>query len=161
LLPRTDLVAADAGTPRKSAADADGPRRFVLLVDDDPGPRDTLRRLLVHEGFMVEVADSGPVALRVLDTRGDRCLAIVTDYMMPHMSGRELLERLRLRWPVLPALLISGFTPDDGTAGMLERLNVGFLAKPFTGRELAAAIRQHTQIVDDADAPIRPVPNPA
>ena len=118
------------------------PVHRVLLVDDDPGPRDTLRRLLVHEGFGVEVAESGEAALRLLDAQGDAISVLVTDYVMPQMSGRELLEQVRLRLPQLPAIVISGYAPDRGTAATLSRLHAGFLAKPFTGRQLAEVIRQ-------------------
>ena len=117
-------------------------RQFVLLVDDDEGPRETLRRLLVHDGFDVEVADSAAQALRVLQENGSSVSALVTDYMMPHMSGRELIERMRLQWPDLPALVISGFSADADMSDFLRRMRAGFLAKPFTGRQLAEAIRQ-------------------
>ncbi|MES3032543.1 MAG: ATP-binding protein [Gemmatimonadota bacterium] len=128
---------AAATTPGTSA-----PLHRVLLVDDDPGPRDTLRRLLVHEGFHVEVAESGASALRLLDAHGASISILVTDYVMPQMSGRELLEQVRMRLPQLPAIVISGYAPDRGTAATLSRLHAGFLAKPFTGRQLAEVIRQ-------------------
>ena len=122
------------------------PPLCVLLVDDDPGPRETLRRLLIHEGFRVETADSAAVALSIMDARGSDIGAIVTDYTMPVMSGRELLERVRTQWPRLPAILISGYTPDRDTANALQRLHSGFLAKPFTGRQLAEEVRHQLGI---------------
>ncbi len=151
LLPRAnspESVAPTSGTIGSQTASP--PQEFVLLVDDDPGPRDTLRRLLAHDGFHVEVADSGAAALQILDARGDGALALVTDYMMPHMSGRELLVRVRERWPALPAIVISGFAADDVTTDFLVRMHAAFLAKPFSGRELSAAIRSQ---MADSTAP--------
>ncbi len=136
--------ATDVSPPPMPVASDGAPSQLhrVLLVDDDPGPRDTLRRLLVHEGFGVEVADSGAAALRLLETQGATISVLVTDYVMPQMSGRELLEEVRIRLPQLPAIVISGYAPDRGTAATLSRLHAGFLAKPFTGRQLAEVIRQ-------------------
>ena len=132
---------ASASTPRAAL------RQFVLLVDDDEGPRETLRRLLVHDGFDVEVADSAAQALRVLQESGSSVSALVTDYMMPHMSGRELIQRMRLQWPDLPAVVISGFSADADMSDFLRRMRAGFLAKPFTGRQLAEAIRQQLALI--------------
>ena len=142
LLPCSNVADVAPPTAPVTAVHDDLPAHRVLLVDDDPGPRDTLRRLLVHEGFGVEVADSGAAALRVLDAHGDAISVLVTDYVMPLMSGRELLEQVRARLPQLPAIVISGYAPDRGTAATLSRLHAGFLAKPFTGRQLAEVIRQ-------------------
>ena len=130
------------------------PTHCVLLADDDPGPRDTLRRLLAHEGFGVEVSESGAKALALLETLGDRISILVTDYVMPQMSGRELLEQARLRHPHLPAIVISGYAPDRGTAALLTQLNAGFLAKPFTGAKLAQLIRH--QLVNRTAAAAAP-----
>jgi len=137
LLPCVSSLAPASGTTAVASAP-----QFVLLVDDDQGPRETLRRLLVHDGFVVEVADSGARALEVLQDSGSNVCALITDYMMPHMSGRELIERVRLHWPDLPAVMVSGFSADAGMADFLRRMRAGFLAKPFTGRQLADAIRQ-------------------
>jgi len=124
------------------AAVGAAPRDCVLLVDDDPGPRNTLRRLLAHEGFAVEVAESGAQALSVLERQVEHISILVTDYLMPRMTGRQLLEQVHIRWPQLPVIVISGYAPDRETAAMLTTLHAGFLAKPFTGRQLAEAIRQ-------------------
>ena len=117
------------------------PQLCVLLVHHDPGPRETLRRLLIHEGFRVETADSAAISLSIMDARGSDIGAIVTDYTMPVMSGRELFERVRTQWPRLPAILISGYTPDCDTANALQRLHSGFMAKPCSGRQLAEEVR--------------------
>ena len=148
LLPHADVRMPTVPPPLDLVAAASSAVQRILLVDDDPGPRDTMRRLLVHEGFVVDVADSGLSALEILTHRVDDLAAIVTDYMMPQMSGRELLERVRMRLPNLPALVVSGFAPDEGTAEALTRLRAGFLAKPFTGRALAAMIRHQIAIGD-------------
>ena len=141
LLPSSIPVARPVAPSELQATDG-APTLHLLLVDDDAGPRDTIRRLLVHEGFEVDVAESGAAALRMLNAPDASYDALITDYMMPVMTGRELLEKVRLTQPALPAVMVSGFAPSEDTASALERLHVGFVTKPFTGRQLSACVRQ-------------------
>jgi hypothetical protein len=86
LLPCVRPAPGNGASPPSPAEEAPAPpRHCVLLVDDDAGPRDTLRRLLVHEGFEVLVAESGKAALALLDAHGERISVLVTDYVMPLM----------------------------------------------------------------------------
>ncbi|MCC7051879.1 MAG: response regulator [Gemmatimonadaceae bacterium] len=141
LLPLVHADGVTTDTPLTTPS-VRGVHPIILLVDDDGGPRETLRRVLTHEGFEVLAVASGPEALLMLDERGTEIRLLLTDFMMPLMTGGQLLERVRERWPELPALVMSGFSPDAGTARDLERLRAGFIAKPFTGRQVAAMIRQ-------------------
>ncbi len=157
LLPQTNPVGQpDTSRPEQPAAQT-APAPQILLVDDDPGPRDTMRRLLMHEGFGVDVADSGAAALRMLEAPGASYDGLVTDYMMPMMTGRELLELVRPMWPELPAVVVSGYAPNEDTAETLTRLNAVFLAKPFTGRQLSAVVRQQIALVTGVLTPLRGV----
>jgi signal transduction histidine kinase/ActR/RegA family two-component response regulator len=159
LLPTHDPVRRPE-MPREQPASDQAPTPHLLLVDDEAGPRDTIRRVLVHEGFAVDVAESGVAALRLLQTPGASYDAIVTDYMMPAMTGRELLERVRVTLPELPAVVVSGFAPNEDTAETLTRLHAVFLGKPFTGRQLSSIIRQQIALATDVPTAPRGITDP-
>ena len=136
------LVSADTEPETPPTSQPVAARDLVLLVDDDAGPRETIRRVLQHEGFDTLVASSGADALRLVAEHASAIRLVLTDFMMPHMSGRELLDQIRIDWPAMPAIVMSGYTPDADTARDLGRLHAAFIAKPFTGRQLAALIRE-------------------
>src|SRR5919108_3034960 len=102
----------------------DTPSPTVLLVEDDPVVRRVAGRALARAGLSVVEARDGYEALELASGPVD---LVVADLVMPRMGGHELIRRLRLRRPKLPALLISGY------GGSGEHV----LAKPFDGKELA------------------------
>ena len=114
----------------------------VLLVEDEPGVRQLVREMLHRLGYTILEAGGGAEALRIFDQHQGSIDLLLTDVIMPHMSGRELAERLRLLRPSLKVLFISGYT-DDMLAhhGMLEP-NVYLLPKPFAPDELARKMRE-------------------
>lgn len=121
----------------------------ILVVDDDAGPRRVVRRLLEREGYAVLTAESAGDALRQLEARRGHVLGVISDYLMPGMSGMELLGRVRMRWSELPVVLVSGFTSDDVTGTALRDLRAHFLAKPFTREELLSAFHMATAVIRD------------
>jgi len=110
----------------------------VLVVDDDSRIAAALRRALIYEGYHVEVAPDGQIALnRARERMPD--LAIL-DIMMPGMDGLEVTRRLRAEGDV-PILLL---TARDGTADRVKGLDSGaddYLVKPFAYEELLARVR--------------------
>jgi CheY-like chemotaxis protein len=112
-----------------------------LLVAEDDGPlREILQEGLESEGFAVVAASDGAHALELFDTTGPFD-ALVLDHEMPHLTGRELLARLRARGERVVTLLVSGTLelPEDERA----RLGVGaLLRKPVSIGEIARALRQ-------------------
>src|ERR1700687_4282442 len=110
----------------------------VLVVDDDAKIAAALRRALIYEGYQVEVAPDGQIALnRARERMPD--LAIL-DIMMPGMDGLEVTRRLRAEGDV-PILLL---TAKDGTADRVRGLDSGaddYLVKPFAYEELLARVR--------------------
>ena len=105
----------------------DTPAPTVLLVEDDPAVRRVAGRALVRAGLSVVEARDGFEALELASGQVD---LVVADLVMPRMDGHELVRRLRLRRPKLPALLISGYGGDG------EHV----LAKPFDASELATRV---------------------
>jgi CheY-like chemotaxis protein len=115
-------------------------RKMVLVVDDQPGIRTLVRRLLASRGYQVQEAGSGEEALSSLQRRGDKPDLLVTDMQMPGMSGRDLAERLRQRYPQVRILFMSGYTDDAAVqAGILPPQSL-FLPKPFQPEQFAAAV---------------------
>jgi PAS domain S-box-containing protein len=107
---------------------------IALLVDDDDMVRMSTADMLAELGFAVMEADSGESALTLVD-KGLPFDVLVTDHLMPGMSGVDLAYAVRARRPNTPVLLISGFAEAEGIASDLPRL-----MKPFRQAELAASV---------------------
>jgi PAS domain S-box-containing protein len=106
----------------------------ALLVDDDDMVRMSTADMLAELGFVVLEASSAEEALRLVE-RGEHFDVLVTDHLMPGMTGVDLAHVVRARLPGTPVLIISGFAESDGIASDLPRLT-----KPFRQAELAVTI---------------------
>jgi PAS domain S-box-containing protein len=131
-LPITETAAQP--TPRLPARPAAPLASMSLLVvDDEELVRKGTAEMLRDLGHSVHEAGSGSQALDMLS--GDLAVdAVVTDYMMPRMNGRELARILRERHPSLPILIVTGYSGTDLKTGLPQ------LAKPFRQADLAAAL---------------------
>jgi PAS domain S-box-containing protein len=109
-------------------------RRCALLVDDEEIVRMSTADMLADLGYDVIEANSAEQALRLLD-EGAAPDLLITDYLMPGMSGAKLVEEVRARKPGLPILIVSGYAEPDGIAPDLPRLT-----KPFQSAELAQSL---------------------
>jgi len=134
-------VASDAPAATGEAADA-GRRARILLVEDDDGVRQLTARMLRQYGYDLLLATDGTEALVMLATGLQGVDAVVTDVVMPGMSGAELIEQLRARWPELPVLFLSGYTGDEVKVGLKSGSRQTFLQKPFSSDALAAALEE-------------------
>jgi DNA-binding response OmpR family regulator len=102
----------------------------LLVIDDDPGVTNLLRRGLSYEGFAVDTAASGPAGLNV--AREYYPDLVILDIMMPGMDGLEVLRRLRSADDQLPILMLTGRdAPSDQVAG-LETGADDYMVKPFS-----------------------------
>jgi CheY-like chemotaxis protein len=145
-LPRLDEKAPDVVRPAQAPA---GSRRgeTILLVEDEDGVRRLSRTVLEAHGYVVLEADNGDAALRVAGTETRPIHLVVTDVVMPGMSGRALWDRLRAQRPETRVLFMSGYTDETIEGhGILEPGNP-FLPKPFTPDRLVEKVRE----VLDAD----------
>src|SRR5581483_455938 len=106
----------------------------VLAVDDDRLVRFNTTAMLEELGHEVVEAGSGEEALTLLEKSGFDML--ITDQAMPRMSGLQLLDLVRARWPGLPVILATGYAEIPGGT----QVTVPKLSKPFTERELALAL---------------------
>jgi two-component system response regulator MprA len=111
----------------------------ILVVDDDTRLRRALKRVLVANGFAVEVAEDGSEALARLRTGSYD--AVVLDLMMPGSDGIEVCERLRAAGDQLPVLMLTArYAVRDRVAG-LDAGADDYLVKPFANEELVARLR--------------------
>jgi CheY-like chemotaxis protein len=115
-------------------------RRCVLLVDDDETSRVVTREMLRRLGFAVVVAEDGFEGLGVYAAERERLALVVSDLLMPRMSGKELLLELRSREPDLPVLIASGYWDEHTFDELAEAGATGFLRKPYGLEELANAV---------------------
>jgi CheY-like chemotaxis protein/HPt (histidine-containing phosphotransfer) domain-containing protein len=111
----------------------------LLLIEDDELSREILALQMTVEGYQVETAESGDAALLLLQKiRPHRPDAVLTDLQMPGLSGQELLHRLRTTSDARVVLLaMSASQPESEILNGFD----GFLLKPFTMKQLAAALQ--------------------
>lgn len=112
--------------------------RTILIVDDEPGIRQVLQDLLVASGYTVMLAGDGEEALLKLE--GGQVDLVISDDMMPGMSGRELLWECVRRWPGLPVIILTGYGTVPKAVEAVKDGAVDYLLKPFDGQELLGKI---------------------
>ena len=110
----------------------------VLLVDDEAGVRELLTKVLTQNGYRVIAADSPAAAIRwMTGPEAAPVDVLLTDVLMPEMTGPQLAERVQALHPSIRVMLMSGFTAGD--IGGVDRFDV--IAKPFTPAALIARLR--------------------
>ncbi len=113
-----------------ASGNREGVRCTVLVVDDDPDIRSMMELMLAAEGFQVLSANDPAEALRLCGTPGVSFDLLLTDLIMPGMSGEDLARRIAAERPSLKVIYMSALHSDANP------LPPGFLAKPFSSREL-------------------------
>jgi PAS domain S-box-containing protein len=111
----------------------------VLAVDDDPLVLTNLVAMLEDLGHTVFAASSALEALTLL-RREDSIQLVITDFAMPHMTGKELLKQIKKEWPTLPVILATGFAELPA-----DHLVQTILAKPFLQFDLEKALAMASQ----------------
>ncbi len=156
LLPRYEGQ-DESGHPPNARTLADQGHETVLLVEDEPAILKMVETMLKKMGYNVLTAASPSEAIRLSREYGKEIHVLMTDVIMPEMSGRELADRLMSENPKLKRLFMSGYTAnliakhgvmDDGTQ---------FLQKPFLKKDLAEKLRK---VLHPTTGPASPVPPP-
>ncbi|MEW6348455.1 MAG: PAS domain S-box protein [Thermodesulfobacteriota bacterium] len=114
----------------------------VLVVDDEPLIRELAKRVLQKAGYSVLTADSGKEAIETYARHSSAISLVVLDLVMPEMGGRQCLDQLLTIDPQVKALIASGFALKGDTKEFLDSKARGVVSKPFTVRELVAAVRR-------------------
>jgi len=103
--------------------------KSILIVDDNPNMSSLLSEMLEVFDFESERAEDGTVALEKLEA--SKFSMVITDMRMPNMTGLELLEQVKAKYPKLPVVLISGYSVSEFEDEDGSLKPDGFLAKPF------------------------------
>ena len=132
---------AEAGVERPVAAPARG-AETVLVVEDDERVRVLARKVLEQAGYTVLVAAGGKEALAAAEGHAGPIDLLMTDVVMPEMSGRTLTRRLTQRHPGLKVLYMSGYSDEDIAQHGVFEAGIPFIKKPFTPSLLTQKLRE-------------------
>lgn len=114
----------------------------VLVAEDEEGVRSLVRLALVSYGYTVLEGKNGAEALEAYRKHGGPVQLLVTDVVMPRMSGRQLADELTQQQPNLKVLFLSGYTDDAVVRHGLVEAGMPFLQKPFTPTMVARKVRE-------------------
>ncbi len=140
----TQLPRPSGGVPAPASGE------LILVVEDEESVRRTAARGLAESGYRVLEADSGRRALELVTQSPDRIALLLTDVVMPGMSGRELAAAVGELIPGIPVLFTSGYTDSDIMRRGLLEPGAAFLPKPFTVAALVRAVRERMDAVESA-----------
>jgi two-component system, cell cycle sensor histidine kinase and response regulator CckA len=118
----------------------------ILVVEDEPGIRGLVRKILRRERYEVLEAGSGEEALTEAAAQDIAIDLLLTDVMLPGIGGRELAESLAATNPDLKVVYVSGFTDDEGVRAGQFPPGSKFLQKPFTLSALVGVVREALQL---------------
>ena len=138
------LPEVDATAERTTAvAGARAPRgtETVLLVEDAAAVRAVTKQVLERQGYVVLEAPDGEAALRLAQQHRGPIHLLLTDVVLPRVSGRELAERLTQVRPDMRVLYASGYTDDSVVRHGILELGTAYLQKPFSPESLARKVR--------------------
>jgi CheY-like chemotaxis protein len=128
--------AGEQQAPAPARGTVKGPRERILLVDDEPQVRESVKRLLVGQGYPVVEASNANDAIRIHDAAPSEIDLLLTDVTMPGMSGYDLAEHLRSRAPDLPVVFMSGYAEGPVGTGAMAAGKTGYIQKPFNVEDL-------------------------
>jgi two-component system cell cycle sensor histidine kinase/response regulator CckA len=119
-----------------------GGHETILLVEDEEMVRDLVRIALQAKGYTILEAGEGGEALSLAGQHQGTIDLLVTDLVMPEMSGRELAERLKALRPGIKVLFMSGYTDDAVIQQGVLMAQAEFISKPFSPSILASRVRE-------------------
>jgi len=140
-LPRVDGVAVQALRDRPEPGSLRG-HETVLLVEDDLQVRGLVTTVLRGQGYVVLEASNGGEAMLLSEQHGARIDLLLTDVVLPLLSGRQLAERLKPARPDMKVLFMSGYTDDTVFLHGLLDAGAAFLQKPITPSSLTRKVRE-------------------
>jgi CheY-like chemotaxis protein len=154
-LPRA--VGAPAAGDQRQELRAPPGRETVLVVEDDPSIRDLAQRVLRKRGYTVLAAAKPGEAVALAGEEGRQVDLLVTDVMLPEMSGPDLARILAAQQPGLPVVYMSGYTDTTVVRGGQLQPGATFLPKPFGPEALLKKVRE---VLDARAAELAAKPQP-
>lgn len=145
---------ATSGRPDRNRR-PEGPR-VVLLADDDPVVRQVVRLLIELQGDTVIEAEDGAQAVSRAAAHDGPIDLLLTDVMMPGLTGPQVCDTIRQQRPDLPTLFISGYFPEAVFPDQRLPPNAAFLSKPFLPDELAESVDRLLAEPGQPPSPDRP-----
>jgi two-component system response regulator VicR len=112
----------------------------ILIVDDEPLIRDALAFKLTKDGYSVDTAEDGEKAIELVE--GSTYDIIISDVMMPFVSGFELLKILKERGTEAPVLLLTSLNSENAVLKAFDLGADDFMTKPFSPNELSVRIKK-------------------
>jgi CheY-like chemotaxis protein len=131
--PRTSSPAIKGGPDRGTET--------ILVVEDEPSVLALSQRALEAQGYVVLAASDATTALRLVERHGGTIHVLLTDVVMPGMSGRDLADQLTTRRPGIRVLYMSGYPGDAVVQHGELQAGSAFLQKPFSPDSLARKVR--------------------
>ena len=116
--------------------------RTILVVDDDKDTREFVAEKISKMGPTVYTASCGSEAIKLLEDQIDSVDLLLSDVVMPGMTGIELAESLANKAPGTKVILMSGFMQPSLTFGNAAKYEKGFIRKPFSGKTLANHVKK-------------------
>jgi CheY-like chemotaxis protein len=141
-LPRAEAAAGGAGTPAAAEPPVPGGSETVLVVEDEDAVRHLVCRALRAKGYRVVEAPHAEAALVLAGAMAEPIHLLVSDLVMPGISGLLLAERLALSRPAMQVLFITGYAPEAVDRNGELAAAGALLEKPFTADQLARKVRE-------------------
>ena len=120
-------------------------KETILIVEDETEVLRLTSRILTSKGFKIIEANSPGEAIQICRKRGDSVDLVLTDVIMPNMSGPELVTEIMKQFPEIKVLYMSGFTADIIAVNSIISSDVPFIHKPFS---LKSLIDKVSEILD-------------
>ncbi len=140
-LPATEAAPDPEPTPMFVPEIPEDPSATILVAEDDPTVRQMTGEMLHRLGYRVLSAPTPEACLELATAEGPALSLLLSDVVMPGLSGKELSERIRARHPEVRTLFMSGYTANViAHEGVLEP-GVAFIQKPFTMKDLGEKVR--------------------
>ncbi len=120
----------------------------ILIVDDEKDIRDGLKDLLESEGYKVDTAIDGNDALE--KAKGLKYQLIISDIMMPRLSGTELLGKLKAISPFIEVIIITGYSTLERTLECIEKGAISYIEKPFKDlSDITNKVKRAAEIINE------------